>query len=195
MEKFKAQNIAAPFWRAEPRLVALLPEIDGTSSRPIQSGIEIPQSKIVCLPNHAPAWPPLHLACRASTQSRVSGNARLDSLRYSVSGLPVIRPSLQTSPPNVLQRLGVKVFGGEKVIADKIIVRQRGTKLHACNNVGTGRDWTLFALKDGTVAYDKAHRCVSIVCPLFWHSKSAGFDAGAPFAPHPAFTCASTGPV
>ncbi len=98
-------------------------------------------------------------------------------------------------PPNVLQRLGVKVFGGEKVIADKIIVRQRGTKLHACNNVGTGRDWTLFALKDGTVAYDKAHRCVSIVCPLFWHSKSAGFDAGAPFAPHPAFTCASTGPV
>ncbi len=61
------------------------------------------------------------------------------------------------------QRLGIKVFGGEKVIAGNIIVRQRGTKLHAGKNVGTGRDWTLFALKDGTVAYDKPHRRVSIV--------------------------------
>ena len=61
------------------------------------------------------------------------------------------------------KRLGVKVFGGQSVLAGTIIVRQRGSKLHAGKNVGTGRDWTLFALKDGTVAFDKPHRRVSIV--------------------------------
>jgi large subunit ribosomal protein L27 len=61
------------------------------------------------------------------------------------------------------QRLGVKIFGGQKIIAGNIIIRQRGTKLHAGKNVGTGRDWTLFALKDGTVLFDKAHRRVSVV--------------------------------
>jgi len=61
------------------------------------------------------------------------------------------------------KRLGVKRFGGEAVLAGTIIIRQRGTKLHAGKNIGTGRDWTLFALKDGTVKYDKAHRRVAIV--------------------------------
>jgi large subunit ribosomal protein L27 len=61
------------------------------------------------------------------------------------------------------KRLGVKVFGGESIIAGGIIVRQRGTKLHAGKNVGTGRDWTLFALKDGTVKFDKPRRTVSVV--------------------------------
>lgn len=61
------------------------------------------------------------------------------------------------------QRLGVKVFGGQKILAGGIIVRQRGSKHHAGKNVGTGRDWTLFALKDGTVAFDKAHRKVNVV--------------------------------
>jgi large subunit ribosomal protein L27 len=61
------------------------------------------------------------------------------------------------------QRLGVKTFGGESVTAGTIIIRQRGTKLHAGKNVGTGRDWTLFALKDGQVKFDKPHRRVSIV--------------------------------
>jgi large subunit ribosomal protein L27 len=61
------------------------------------------------------------------------------------------------------KRLGVKKFGGESIIAGGIIVRQRGTKLHAGKNVGIGRDWTLFALKDGTVKYDKPHRRVSVV--------------------------------
>jgi len=61
------------------------------------------------------------------------------------------------------QRLGVKVFGGESIIAGGIIVRQRGTKLHPGKNVGVGRDWTLFALKDGTVTYDKVHRRVSVL--------------------------------
>ncbi len=59
--------------------------------------------------------------------------------------------------------LGVKRFGGESVLAGTIIVRQRGSRLHAGKNVGIGRDWTLFALKDGTVKYDKAHRKVAIV--------------------------------
>jgi large subunit ribosomal protein L27 len=59
--------------------------------------------------------------------------------------------------------LGVKRFGGETVLAGTIIVRQRGSKLHAGKNIGIGRDWTLFALKDGTVKYDKAHRSVAIV--------------------------------
>jgi large subunit ribosomal protein L27 len=61
------------------------------------------------------------------------------------------------------QRLGIKMYGGESIRAGGIIVRQRGTKLHAGKNVGTGRDWTLFALADGHVKYDKAHRSVSVV--------------------------------
>ncbi len=61
------------------------------------------------------------------------------------------------------QRLGVKIFGGQKVLAGSIIVRQRGSKHHAGKGVGIGRDWTLFALKDGTVEFDKAHRKVSVV--------------------------------
>ena len=61
------------------------------------------------------------------------------------------------------KRLGIKAYGGEAVIAGNIIVRQRGTKLHPGKNVGVGRDWTLFALKDGKVLYDKAHRKVSVV--------------------------------
>ena len=59
--------------------------------------------------------------------------------------------------------LGIKRFGGETVLAGTIIVRQRGSKLHAGKNIGIGRDWTLFALKDGTVKYDKAHSSVAIV--------------------------------
>jgi large subunit ribosomal protein L27 len=61
------------------------------------------------------------------------------------------------------KRLGIKMFGGESVIAGNILVRQRGTKLHPGKNVGVGRDWTLFALKDGVVVFDKPHRKVSVV--------------------------------
>jgi len=49
--------------------------------------------------------------------------------------------------------LGVKVFGGQTVSAGSIIVRQRGTRFHAGNNVGVGRDHTLFALVDGNVSF------------------------------------------
>jgi large subunit ribosomal protein L27 len=51
------------------------------------------------------------------------------------------------------QRLGIKRFGGQLVGAGEIIVRQRGTKFHAGNNVGIGKDHTLFALVDGHVSF------------------------------------------
>ena len=50
--------------------------------------------------------------------------------------------------------LGVKVFGGQTISAGAIIVRQRGTKFHAGNGVGMGRDHTLFALVDGKVSFE-----------------------------------------
>ena len=51
--------------------------------------------------------------------------------------------------------LGVKCFGGEPVVAGNIIVRQRGTRFHAGDNVGIGRDHTLFALTDGKVKFQQ----------------------------------------
>ena len=53
------------------------------------------------------------------------------------------------------KRLGVKIFGGEKVVAGNIIVRQRGTRFHPGTNVGCGRDHTLFAKADGQVKFEK----------------------------------------
>jgi large subunit ribosomal protein L27 len=64
------------------------------------------------------------------------------------------------------QRRGVKVYGAEEVRAGNILVRQLGTKFHPGENVGIGRDFTLFALIDGTVKYTKVRgdrRFVSIV--------------------------------
>ena len=55
---------------------------------------------------------------------------------------------------SVGQRRGIKKFGGETVRAGNILVRQLGTKVHAGKNVGIGKDYTLFALVDGTVKYD-----------------------------------------
>jgi large subunit ribosomal protein L27 len=52
------------------------------------------------------------------------------------------------------QRLGVKRFSGEAVLAGTILVRQRGTKIHPGRNVGQGKDDTLFALRDGVVKYE-----------------------------------------
>jgi large subunit ribosomal protein L27 len=54
-------------------------------------------------------------------------------------------------------RLGVKIFGGQKVVAGNIIVRQRGTEYHPGLNVGIGKDHTIFALVDGTVAFKRKH--------------------------------------
>ena len=60
------------------------------------------------------------------------------------------------------RRLGVKKYDGEVVLAGNIIMRQRGTKMHPGKNVGMGRDFTLFALSEGRVKWDGAHRRVSV---------------------------------
>ena len=61
------------------------------------------------------------------------------------------------------QRLGIKIFGGQKCIAGNIIVRQRGTKHNPGDNVGLGKDDTLYALVDGTVNFRKTRCNKSIV--------------------------------
>jgi len=65
------------------------------------------------------------------------------------------------------KRLGVKIFGGQSVVAGNIIVRQRGTRYHAGANVGVGRDHTLFAKADGEVRFErkgpKSRQYVSVV--------------------------------
>lgn len=56
------------------------------------------------------------------------------------------------------KRLGVKRYGGERVQAGNIIIRQRGTRIYPGNNVGVGRDYTLFALIDGVVKFEPASK-------------------------------------
>lgn len=63
------------------------------------------------------------------------------------------------------QRFGIKRYGGQKVRAGNILVRQKGTRIHPGANVGMGKDYTLFAKVDGTVAYerlDKYRKKVSV---------------------------------
>jgi large subunit ribosomal protein L27 len=63
------------------------------------------------------------------------------------------------------QRRGIKVFGGQKINAGAIIVRQVGTKIHPGNNVGLGRDYTIFSIINGIVKYermDKKRKKVSV---------------------------------
>jgi large subunit ribosomal protein L27 len=68
------------------------------------------------------------------------------------------------------KRLGLKKFGGQQVQAGNILVRQRGTSFNAGNNVGVGRDHTLFALADGEVRFTrrgpKSRRYVDVVAPV-----------------------------
>ena len=61
------------------------------------------------------------------------------------------------------QYRGIKKFGGEQVVAGNIIVRQCGTKWHPGRNVGLGRDYTIFALVDGEVKFDRNGRRVNVV--------------------------------
>lgn len=61
------------------------------------------------------------------------------------------------------KRLGVKLFDGQRVRAGSIIVRQRGTRFHPGTNVGCGRDFTLFALADGSVKFQKDGKVVSVL--------------------------------
>jgi large subunit ribosomal protein L27 len=74
--------------------------------------------------------------------------------------------STQNNRDSAGRRLGVKKFGGESVIAGNIIIRQRGTKVHAGKNVGLGKDHTIYALVDGVVKFerkDKYRKQVSVV--------------------------------
>jgi large subunit ribosomal protein L27 len=61
------------------------------------------------------------------------------------------------------QRRGVKKFGGQQVRAGNILVRQVGSKFHAGKNVGTGSDFTLFALVDGVVGFDREGRRINVL--------------------------------
>ena len=61
------------------------------------------------------------------------------------------------------QRRGVKKYGGERVRAGNILVRQVGTRFHPGHNVGQGNDFTLFALIDGTVKFDRDGRRINVV--------------------------------
>ena len=61
------------------------------------------------------------------------------------------------------QRLGIKVYGGQKIRAGGIIIRQRGTRFHPGRNVGIGRDDTLFALAAGVVKFDREGRRINVV--------------------------------
>ena len=66
------------------------------------------------------------------------------------------------------QRFGVKRFAGQTVRAGNILVRQKGTKLHPGTNTGLGKDYTIFALKDGVVAFEtfgKGRKKVSVLAP------------------------------
>ena len=61
------------------------------------------------------------------------------------------------------QRRGVKKYGGESVRAGNILVRQVGNRFHPGSNVGQGKDYTLFALKDGVVMFDRKGRRINVV--------------------------------
>lgn len=74
--------------------------------------------------------------------------------------------STQNNRDSAGRRLGVKKFGSEFVRAGNIIIRQRGTKIHAGSNVGLGKDHTIFALVDGVVSFsrkDKNRKKVSVI--------------------------------
>jgi large subunit ribosomal protein L27 len=74
--------------------------------------------------------------------------------------------STQNNRDSAGRRLGVKKYGGETVKAGNIIIRQRGTKVHPGQNIGMGKDHTLYALCDGVVQFerkDKTRKQVSIV--------------------------------
>jgi large subunit ribosomal protein L27 len=71
--------------------------------------------------------------------------------------------SVKNGRDSVSKRLGVKKFGSETVVAGNIIIRQRGTKFQPGRNVGLGRDYTIWALVDGRVQFDRGGRRVNVV--------------------------------
>ena len=71
--------------------------------------------------------------------------------------------SVRNGRESASQRLGIKVYGGESVLAGGILVRQRGTRYHPGRNVKRGKDDTLFALVDGVVHFDRQGLRVNVV--------------------------------
>jgi large subunit ribosomal protein L27 len=71
--------------------------------------------------------------------------------------------SVRNGRDSISKRLGVKAYGSEFITAGSIIIRQRGSKFVAGRNVGTGRDWTLFALVDGKIRFDQNGKRVNVV--------------------------------
>ncbi len=75
--------------------------------------------------------------------------------------------STRNGRDSVSKRLGVKIFGGQALVAGNIVVRQRGTQFHPGENMGMGKDHTLFAKADGVVKFDvkgpRNRRYVSVV--------------------------------
>ena len=70
--------------------------------------------------------------------------------------------SVKNGRDSVSKRLGVKKFGSQAVVAGNIIIRQRGTKFLPGRGVGIGRDYTIFAMIDGTVRFDREGRRVNV---------------------------------
>ena len=70
--------------------------------------------------------------------------------------------SVKNGRDSVRKRLGVKKFGSQSVVAGNIIIRQRGTKFHPGKGVGLGKDYTIFALVDGHVRFDRDGRRVNV---------------------------------
>jgi large subunit ribosomal protein L27 len=70
--------------------------------------------------------------------------------------------SVKNGRDSVSKRLGVKKFGSQSVVAGNIIIRQRGTKFHPGKGVGLGKDYTIFALVDGHVRFDRDGRRVNV---------------------------------
>ncbi len=89
--------------------------------------------------------------------------------------------SVKNGRDSVSKRLGVKRFGSEMVVAGNIIIRQRGTKFLPGKNVGLGRDYTIFALVDGNVRFDRSGRRVN-VDPAAAQKVSRAFDFPRPFS-------------
>lgn len=74
--------------------------------------------------------------------------------------------SVKNGRDSVSKRLGVKKFGSQEVVAGNIIIRQRGTKFVPGRGVGIGRDYTIFALIDGRVRFDREGRRVNVDAPV-----------------------------
>lgn len=70
--------------------------------------------------------------------------------------------SVKNGRDSVSKRLGVKKFGSQSVVAGNIIIRQRGTKFHPGRGVGIGRDYTIYAMIDGKVRFDREGRRVNV---------------------------------